>query len=305
MVLAAPAAASTFETLDVPSAGNVDPSKVPFNDPPGGGARPNALKALVLLPDGYDATQPYPVLYLLGGHGETYDAWAHPTRGDVQKTLAGFPGIVVMPEGAKGWYANWWNSGKRGEPAWERYHLDELIPAVERRYPIRPERRWHAIAGNSMGGLGAMFYASQRPGYFGAAASFSGVLAPDRADWPAGIQTQGESFEDVYGPERYYVEGHSPTRLIRSLRATRLFTRNGNGVPAPVPEQLRNVTGTAFEAYLQLQQADFDQGARGIGASLDSAVHQGIHDWPYWRQNLRDAAKWDFFAPVEESPKSW
>lgn len=305
LIAAAPAAASTLETIDVPSAGNVDPAKVPFNDPPDGSKRPNALRALVMLPDGYEASGSYPVLYLLGGHGETYDAWAHPSRGDVQRTLAGFPGIVVMPEGARGWYANWWNGGRRGEPAWERYHLDELIPAVERRYPIRTGRRWRAIAGNSMGGLGAMFYASQRPGYFGSAASFSGVLAPDRGDWPAAIETQGERFEDVYGPQRFYVEGHSPTALIRSLAATRLWTSNGDGTPAPAPEQLRNGAGAAAEAYLRLHQADFTTAARSIGADLTTRTQQGIHDWPYWKADLRDSARWGFFAQVEDSPSQW
>ncbi|MBA3301517.1 MAG: hypothetical protein H0T15_06570, partial [Thermoleophilaceae bacterium] len=305
VVLAAPAGASTFETLDLPSAGNVDPAKVQFNDPPGGKKRPNALKALVLLPDGYKPGERYPVLYLLGGHGETYDAWAHPSRGDVQKTLAGFPGIVVMPEGARGWYVNWWNGGKRGEPAWERYHLDELIPAIEKRYPIRPGRRWHAIAGNSMGGLGALFYASQRPGYFGSAASFSGVLAPDRSDWGTFMDGQGERFVDVYGPERYYVEGHSPVSLVRSLKPTRLWTSNGDGIPAPVPEQQRNTGGAVSEVYLGAHQADFTAAARAIGANLTARTHQGIHDWPYWRADLRDAAKWGFFEPVEEAPAQW
>jgi S-formylglutathione hydrolase FrmB len=35
---------------------------------------------------------------------------------------------------------------------------------IERRYRIRPQRRWHAIAGLSMGGYGAMYLASQLPG---------------------------------------------------------------------------------------------------------------------------------------------
>ncbi|MBA2505828.1 MAG: hypothetical protein H0V29_07775, partial [Thermoleophilaceae bacterium] len=103
----------------------------------------------------------------------------------------------------------------------------------------------------------------------------------------------------------YYVEGHSPTSLIRSLKATRLFTSNGDGTPAPVPEQLRNGVGAAAEAYLRMHQADFTAAARGIGANLTTRTQQGIHDWPYWKADLRDAAKWGFFEPVDEAPAGW
>ena len=69
-----------------------------------------------------------------------------------------FAGIVVMPDaGADGPYMNWWNGGRRGAPGWERYHLDELIPLVERRLKVRRGRRFRAVAGFSLGGYGAAF----------------------------------------------------------------------------------------------------------------------------------------------------
>ena len=176
----------------------VDPSQEPFNSPPPDvPARPNALRLNVYLPDGYDGKRRFPVLYLLHGHGDSYDAWVNPKRGDLLNVAHGFPGIIVMPEGARGWYTNWWRAGARS-PAWERYHLDELIPLIEHHYKILPGRRWHAIAGMSMGGEGSMFYAEQRPGYFGSAASFSGVLSIQRPEWPAGFDTQGEGHDNVY-----------------------------------------------------------------------------------------------------------
>jgi hypothetical protein len=30
-----------------------------------------------------------------------------------------------------------------------------------------------------------------------------------------------------------------------------------------------------------------------------------VHDWPYWRQYLRDALAWGFFKPVVWHPKTW
>ena len=46
--------------------------------------------------------------------------------------------IVVMPEGATGFYTNWWNGGRRGAPGWERFFIDELVPLVERRFRVAP-----------------------------------------------------------------------------------------------------------------------------------------------------------------------
>ncbi|MEK6276572.1 MAG: alpha/beta hydrolase family protein [Actinomycetota bacterium] len=288
----------------------VDPANVQFNNPPPGApARQPALRVNVLLPDGFTRQRRWPVLYLLHGHGDAYDYWANPERGDLLDVAAGFPGIVVMPEGGRGWYVNWWNSGRRAGPAWERYHLDELIPLVEKRLPIRRARRWHAIAGLSMGGEGALFYASQRPGYFGSAASFSGAISIQRPEWPSGFDTQGEKHLDVFGDpqaQRFYWTGHNPTALTDNLEHTRLYVTVGDGVPDPSrPNEIGNLFGQVAEVELAQHASDFATAARGSGADVTYVPRQGIHDWPYWRRHLADAIGWDFFGPVERRPRSW
>jgi len=298
LAIAAPARASQLVTWDTTSR-YVDPAKVAFN------RGVTSLKANVLLPDGFDPSQCHPVLYLLHGHGDAYNSWADPKNGDVQEVARGFPGIIVMPEGGRGWYTNWWSNDTRS-PAWESYHLDELIPLVEQRLKICPGRSNHAIAGLSMGGEGAMYYAEERPGYFGAAASFSGVLSIQRPEWPVGFDTQGEKHGDVYGdPEaqRFYWTGHNPTALIKNLRYTRVFVTVGDGTPAPTPDELSNVEGQAAERELRMQADDFVHS----GSSIDVTYHprQGIHDWPYWRAHLADAIQWGFFRPATEAPGSW
>lgn len=306
LAAAAPAHASKLVTLTTTSA-FVDPAKVQFNGPPPDApARPNALRVNVLLPDGYTKRKRWPVLYLLHGHGDAYDYWANPKRGNLAEIAKGFPGIVVMPEGARGWYANWWSGGAR-TPGWESYHLGELTQLIERRYPIRPGRRWHAIAGLSMGGQGAMFYATQRPGYFGSVASFSGVLSLQRPEWPAAMDTQGESHQDVFGdPEaqRFYWTGHNPAALVDNLRHTRVYVTAGDGTPTD-PSEVDNPFGAAAELELSQHAADFDAAARAAGVDVTYVPRRGIHDWPYWRQHMADALKWGFFERVKEKPREW
>ncbi len=292
----------TWDDQEVRDSRFVDPAKASpghYNEPPGVPERENALRVNVYLPRGFDRDRRWPVLYLLHGQGDAFDSWAHPDRGDVLATAAGFAGIIVMPEADRGFYTNWWNAGAVGDPAWERYHLDELIPLVEDRLPIRRKRRWHAVAGLSMGGLGAMFYASQRPGYFGSAASFSGALSIQRPTFQQGFPATGQDSEPIWGDEReqeFYWRGHNPVELVENLARTRLFVSAGNGVADPSdPDQVDNFFGQVAEAELGQQAAEFAAAAEDAGADVTYRPHQGIHDWPYWRADLADAVEWGFF----------
>jgi S-formylglutathione hydrolase FrmB len=304
LALPAGAEASELQTWTTESR-FVDPKKEAFNSPPPGvPKRENALRVNVLLPDGYNGRRQFPVLYLLHGHGDAYDHWANVERGDVARIASGLGAIVVMPEGARGWYANWWKGGRRGDPAWERYHLEELIPLVEQKLRIRPGRRWHAIAGLSMGGLGALHYATQLPGYFGSAASFSGAISIQRPEWPSGFDTQGENHQDVYGDpadNAFYWTGHNPTALVDNLAGTRTYVTVGDGTP-PEPD---NAFGTIAEVELNRHAEDFTAAARGVGVPVTYVPLAGIHDWPYWRRHLADAIAWGLFGDVPENPPRW
>jgi S-formylglutathione hydrolase FrmB len=286
----------------------VNPAEVRFNpSPPGARERPPGLRVNVYLPDGYNGKRRFPVLYLLHNLYTTFEGWANPQQGDVMNVAKGFPAIIVMPEGARGWYANWWNGGARGNPGWERYHLEELIRLAERRLRIRRGRRWHAIAGPSMGGQGAAFYASQRPGYFGAAGLFSAPLSIQRPEWPGlGMESQGENVRAVFGDpseQRFYWTGHNPIELIDNLARTRLYVTVGDGRPAP--NELGKTNETFAEAYLRTHVEEFMAAARAAGLDVTYEPRQGIHDWPYYRQHLAAAIRWGFFEPVKRNPSTW
>jgi S-formylglutathione hydrolase FrmB len=290
----------------------VDPSKdeAGYNHP-GRPARPAALRVNVYLPDGYDARsrRGYPVLFLLHGVGDAYDSWALRGQGEIREVADGFRGIIVMPEADRGYYTNWWNGGRRGDPGWERYHLDELIPLVEDRLPIRRGRRWHAIYGFSMGGMGAMFYASQRPGYFGSAGASQGTLSMQRPEFQvepaftAFVEQDGESIFGDPQAQEFYWAGHNPTKLVANLAHTRLYVAVGNGVPA---EDESPGIGQLSEMEIRLQSADFVRAAREAGIPVTYRPQRGAHDWPSRRRHLAYALRqWGLFRPVGKAPTTW
>jgi S-formylglutathione hydrolase FrmB len=290
-------------TIDTPSR-YVDVKTAVFNGDP-----PKVLHANVLLPDGYDADKHkrWPVLYLLHGVGDNYSDWAKPAKGDIKNTAKGFPGIIVMPEGGKGFYSNWFNGGKRADPAWESYYENELIPQVARRFRIAKGRRNHAIAGLSMGGMGATYLGSQRPDYFGAVATFSGFVEHQRPTVSAGFgAVAGVNYEDIFGPmDGEYASGHNPTKLAFNLQNTPVFQAFGDGTPDPA----MGGSGPAALVELEINQEnlEFHDALERAGVKVDYQPQAGVHDWPYWRKHLRDAITWGLFNKpgVKQKPTMW
>ena len=139
----------------------------------------------ILLPRDYrsNPTRRYPVLYLLHGGAGTFEDWSKDDGGQVQDIVDNAPGspfdvIVVMPEGGRaGWYADWHGATDGGfTPLWETFHVARLVPWIDANFRTLGNREGRAIAGLSMGGLGALKYAGHNPSVFSAAGSFSGAV---------------------------------------------------------------------------------------------------------------------------------
>ena len=132
-----------------------------------------------------------------------------------------------MPEGGDiGFYSNWLDG-----PRWEDFHLRELPRILADRYGAGPRR---AIAGLSMGGLGAMDYAARRPRMFQAAASFSGVLHPlgNPRFWLGLFSSYTSDPDQVWGDpkaDRAVWRRHDPTAVVRALAGIPLFVSAGDG----------------------------------------------------------------------------
>ncbi len=209
--------------------------------------------------------------------------------------------IVVMPEGGSGWYADWWNDGERSSPGWESYELDTVIPTILASYPILPQRQYHAIAGFSMGGLGAVYLAGRLPGFFGTVASLSGFVDPG---YFAPITQPGmwftslaplegdDNLDAVYGPPNgFYSQGHDPANLVANLMQTRVFESTGTGFPSRAGLKILSVrdvgataaiaTGSALELPIIYPMNElYHHALVTAGVDVTYQVHRGGHDIP-------------------------
>ena len=139
-------------------------------------------KMLVYLPRGYSAEQKYPVLYLLHGIGGNEHEWTGYCHANVilDNLIADGKAvsmIVVMPNGR----AQKDDRVPEGNifaaaPAFavfERDLLDDVIPAVEKRYRVQADRDHRALAGLSMGGGQALNFGLAHPDVFAWIGAFS------------------------------------------------------------------------------------------------------------------------------------
>lgn len=144
-------------------------------------------EAIIYLPPGYEASpERYPVLYLLHGAGGDERTWtdrqqAHVILDNLIADGGLDPIVVVMPYG----YTHRLEAGarRRGAEAYktdmEEFTVDfinDLIPLVESRYRVVPDRDHRAIAGLSMGGGQSLAIGLSHPEMFRAVAAFSSAM---------------------------------------------------------------------------------------------------------------------------------
>jgi enterochelin esterase-like enzyme len=130
----------------------------------------------VYLPPGYGSTNAhYPVLYLLHGNDQPATAFLQlGLQGELDRLIAAHevpPLIAVMIQGGPG--ANNWRN--QGSHRYESYVL-EVQQLIDRMLATLPERSSRAIAGDSMGGFGAMNVALGNPRRFSVVESWLGFF---------------------------------------------------------------------------------------------------------------------------------
>jgi len=247
------------------------------------------VKVRLLLPAHYSARpgRRWPVLYLLHGCCDTYRSWTRST--DVEALTAHSDVLVVMPDGGKaGFYSDWLTG-----PRWETFHLAELRQILQRDYRASPVM---AVAGASMGGLGALDYAARHRGLFRAAASFSGIAdtrlsAQESMRYVDLVRSQGDDPSHLWGDIRSDAAvwaAHNPYDLAPKLRGTALFIAVGTGQPGPL-----DPAGTAaspIEASLAAENAALAGRLRALKIPAQFDFYgPGTHSWPYWQRDLHQA----------------
>lgn len=162
----------------------------------------NAQTVYIIMPDKpremdakdfYTGDKKYRVLWLLHGSFDDGSGWLRRTMVETyarEKDL-----IVVMPSALNSNYVNWNDFGmgfRMGD-----FLTEELMPAVQAWFPASPRKEDNFIAGDSMGGGGALKYILAHPDKFAAAAMLSSAPTdPAEIDWE-GKEDKGMGFRSI------------------------------------------------------------------------------------------------------------
>jgi diacylglycerol O-acyltransferase/trehalose O-mycolyltransferase len=223
------------------------------------------VKVRLLLPAHYETQRArlWPVLYLLHGCCDSYVSWTRFT--DIEKLTQQSDIMVAMPDGGKAGFYSDWQSG----PRWETFHTTELPSLLTQQYRASIVA---AVAGVSMGGLGALDYAAHHPGMFTVAASLSGIVH---------TRLSNDESRDTW-------KQHNPYDLAPQLKGVRLFISAGNGRPGPL-----NPAGTkedSIETAIGAENRAFARRAPQLRLNAEIDLYgPGTHNWLYWQREMHRA----------------
>ena len=221
----------------------------------------------VLVPDVVSQSdESIPVLYLLHGLFGSWENWTDLTK--LRQYVDGSELLIVMPDGGDNWYTD-------SEERYESYLIQDLLPEIENRFRASADRQKRAIAGNSMGGYGALKIAFKYPEIFSFAASFSGAFHVTR--FLPGMEG-GElapSILRVFGDERSSMRADNDLFAIAAKAASNASQLPDIyfdcGIEDVFIEANREFTATLTAAGIEHEFFEVDGG----------------HDWPYWDERIR------------------
>jgi S-formylglutathione hydrolase FrmB len=218
----------------------------------------------VIFPDSPEAPRPWSVLYLLHGLSDDHTTWMR--RSCIERYTLGYPLMVVMPDGGRGWYTN----AVDGD-AYEDDLITQVIGMIDKTFPVKARRGGRAIGGLSMGGFGAVKLGLKHPDLFASVHSHSGVLGFLRNP----VETRGicPEFARIFGDAP--TDGpEDPYRLASEASPRRLpAIRIDCGDEDPFLPQNR-----AFHEHLET-----------LGIDHEYEESSGTHNWHYWDVHVHKA----------------
>ncbi len=230
----------------------------------------------VYTPPGFSAGEHLPLVLFLHGGGDTVRCLEQEgiTAYLDREIAAGrVPRVVVLvPQGDRGFWANWADGTHR----YEDWVLREALPEVMEEWGTRRCPEGCHLIGISMGGNGALRWVLAHPGLFSSAAILSGPT-PDAA----GMRALSDNF------------------FLRLARIDRIF--------GPPSDEQRTWAADPFQRWLtpedlaglRLFLAHGDDDRRGIGETND-ALHRHLdsHGIPHRYRVFHGGHRWRDWEPL-------
>lgn len=241
----------------------------------------------VYLPADYlTSERTYPVVYLLHGYTDDNTGWLQ--FGEINryadKAIANGtipPMIIIMPDADSSWYINSYD----GKEKYEDFFIKEFIPAVEKTYRIKREKKYRGIAGLSMGGYGTLIYATKYPDMFAAAAPLSAAVFDDAAI----LSTPDDGWERTFG--QLYGRGLKNKDRLNTAWYNNSVLKLIETTPAGELRKVKYWIDCGDDDFLIKGNCLLNIALVEKGVQHEFRVRDGAHNWTYWRTGITDALK--------------
>jgi enterochelin esterase-like enzyme len=237
--------------------------------------------SIYLPPDYETSSRSYPVLYLLHGRGDDHTGWIQ--FGEVKQIadheiLSGAVTamIIVMPD------ANTGRHGYVNDPAgqwrYEDFFFNDFIPFVEKKWRIKAEKQYRAIAGLSMGGEGTFIYALHHPEMFSAACPLSAATGPLNFE---DLDTYLEKY-DLWAEMKKMPEGSDRENYYKKYSVLSLI----ENMPDSQKKAVRWYIDCGDDDFLFEGNSLVHIAMRKKEIPHEFRIRDGVHSWVYWREAL-------------------
>ncbi len=241
----------------------------------------------IYLPADYDQSQrSYPVVYLLHGYTDDNTAWLqfgeinrYADKAIAEGTIP--PMIIVMPDADSSFYINSYD----GKEKYEDFFTKEFIPAIEKTWRIKAQKRFRGIAGLSMGGYGTLIYALKYPELFAAAAPLSAAVLADDDITTFPENTWEKTFAQLYGRGLKGKDRLSKAWYDNSIPKL-VETKSADDL-----KKVRYWIDCGDDDFLIKGNCNLHIMLTEKKVAHEFRVRDGVHDWKYWRTGIVDALK--------------
>lgn len=223
----------------------------------------------VTIPDGYQESKKYNVIYVLHGYSGNHSDWTKLT--DIEKLADQYDVIIVNPDGNYGsWYLD---SDIDKSSQYETYIAEDLVNYIDSTYSTNRSKSGRAITGLSMGGFGALHIAINNQARFAAVSGMS-----------AGVDVRPFSAEfdlaKVLGSYAENKEKWDSIAIINNLHKIAA----GNTAWKKGADTLPIMLDIGVGDFLIEQNRALHQAMLDLRIRHDYIERPGIHDWHYWNK---------------------
>lgn len=211
----------------------------------------------------------YKCLYLLHGHSDDQTIWMR--RTSIERYATEYGICVVMPCGGRSFYTDMKHGMK-----YYTFVAKELPAMICEMFNVSDKREDNFLAGNSMGGYGAMKIALTESDRFCAAAALSPV-------------TDLKFLQQEGWQELFYMIFGETDEIPPECRLDLLLEQKKDD-----PNRPRIYVGVGREDFIYEHSVSFRKLIEPMGYDFTYRESEGAHNWVFWDEHIRYALGWMF-----------